>query len=261
MHDAPMADSFLAEVTRNLAARIRPWRIVLFGSRARGDARPDSDYDLLVLLETDRSRRERAALVRHALGDVPPAVDVVVLTPAEFALQRDDVGTTAYHIHREGRVLYAAPDQRGASTSRPPRVRERRHPPESLRWWLARVENDLHAMEQLIAARSIIPDAVCFHAHQAVEKLLEAVLVSLHLAPPRTHRLDVLLARCPPEVRDDVVVRSRCLILQDIWPLSRYPDALDPAGSSGPSVEDAEAAAEAARAVCHRVLPRFGRPH
>lgn len=122
------------------------------------------------------------------------------------------------------------------------------------------MENDLHAMEQLIATRSIIPDAVCFHAHPAVEKLLKAVLGSLHLAPPRTHRFDVLLARCPPEVRDDVVVRSRCRILQDIWPLWRYPDALDPAGSSGPSVGDARTAAEAARTVGHRVLPRFGGP-
>lgn len=57
-------DSALSEVVRILVEVYRPERIYLFGSVARGDAGPDSDYDILVVVPdsapSDR-RRSRAA--------------------------------------------------------------------------------------------------------------------------------------------------------------------------------------------------------
>jgi predicted nucleotidyltransferase len=46
----PDADAVLAEIVRRLVAGFQPERIYLFGSHARGDAGPDSDYDLLMVL-------------------------------------------------------------------------------------------------------------------------------------------------------------------------------------------------------------------
>ena len=46
----PVEDPRLAEITRRLVETYRPERIFLFGSRARSDALPDSDYDVLVLV-------------------------------------------------------------------------------------------------------------------------------------------------------------------------------------------------------------------
>jgi len=47
---SPDTDPVLAEIVKRLVADFQPERIYLFGSRARGDAGPDSDYDLLMVL-------------------------------------------------------------------------------------------------------------------------------------------------------------------------------------------------------------------
>ncbi len=81
-------------------------RIVLFGSRARGEAEEGSDYDLVVITRTDRSFVER-------LGDVVPFIlragvrmEVIVYTPEEWAWMRQlPFGET---VEREGVVLYEA---------------------------------------------------------------------------------------------------------------------------------------------------------
>jgi predicted nucleotidyltransferase len=50
---SPDTDAVLAEIVRRLIAEFQPERIYLFGSRARGDAGPDSDYDLLMSEDHD----------------------------------------------------------------------------------------------------------------------------------------------------------------------------------------------------------------
>jgi HEPN domain-containing protein/predicted nucleotidyltransferase len=252
-HDSA-AEDFLAGVTETIANRLRPSRVILFGSRARGDAHADSDFDLLVEMETALSRTARVAAVYAAFDERPPNLDVLVLTPSEYEQQRDDVGTTAYAIHREGRILYAATGI-GPEPQEHVRVRERRRgAPASLRWWLRRAENDLRAMEQLLMARDAVPDAVCFHANQAVEKLLKSTLIAVHQPPPRTHDLMHLLGRCPLSVREDAAAAAACGVLSQIWPLARYPAHMASIELMEPSVEQAHAAATAARAVRDAVL-------
>lgn len=83
-----------------------PDKIILFGSRARGDARPGSDYDLLVVQESSQPRYKRAAHLYTALADLPVEVDVMVYTPQEveeWSAVPAAFVTTAIH---EGEVLY-----------------------------------------------------------------------------------------------------------------------------------------------------------
>ncbi len=83
-----------------------PDRIVLFGSRARGDARPDSDVDLLVIKPSAEPRHRRAAPLYTKLADLPVEVEIVVFTPEEvedWSQVREAFVTTAL---REGKVLY-----------------------------------------------------------------------------------------------------------------------------------------------------------
>jgi predicted nucleotidyltransferase len=79
-----------SEVLGEVVARtLKVWphvqKILLFGSRARGDARPDSDFDILIVvpdLPVDTARTTRLRLALRGLG---AAFDIVALTPAEFA--------------------------------------------------------------------------------------------------------------------------------------------------------------------------------
>jgi predicted nucleotidyltransferase len=102
-----MVDAQLVtDICRTLVARLNPRRIVLFGSRARGDARADSDVDLFIEMETDRTPPERAIEVSALFGLRPWSLDVVVYTPEEVARLRGVRGTLLAVVESEGEVLY-----------------------------------------------------------------------------------------------------------------------------------------------------------
>ena len=84
----------------------RPERVVLFGSRARGDSRSASDLDLLIIGPSDKPRYARAGVYCRSLATLPAEVDVMVYTPEEveeWKNVREAFVTTAL---REGVVLY-----------------------------------------------------------------------------------------------------------------------------------------------------------
>jgi len=100
------------ELARDALARIRncvsPQRVILFGSWARGEADPDSDLDLLVVLPIKGPRHRVSISLLLVLADLPVAKDVVVLAPDEWERKKDVPGSIAYPAAHEGVVLYAA---------------------------------------------------------------------------------------------------------------------------------------------------------
>jgi predicted nucleotidyltransferase len=104
---APRVHEWIDRMVRRIVKKFRPEKIILFGSHARGDAGPDSDVDLLIVLAVEGCVREMRLDIRHALGDVPFPVDIVVSTPEDFAWRKDVVGTIEWPATREGKVLYA----------------------------------------------------------------------------------------------------------------------------------------------------------
>ncbi|MGI8510886.1 MAG: nucleotidyltransferase domain-containing protein [Gemmatimonadaceae bacterium] len=94
------------EIAQLIAEAFHPRRIVLFGSRARGTARPDSDIDLMVELETAARPVDRAFAVRRLFGLRYWSMDVVVYTPEEVVRLRAVPGSLMSTIDAEGRILY-----------------------------------------------------------------------------------------------------------------------------------------------------------
>jgi uncharacterized protein len=81
--------------------------VILFGSHARGEAGPDSDVDLLVVMDFDGPARDQRLAIRLALHDILVPKDVIVTRPEDFAWRKDVVGTIEWPAAREGKVLYA----------------------------------------------------------------------------------------------------------------------------------------------------------
>jgi predicted nucleotidyltransferase len=96
----------IAAMVRTIASRFDPDMIILFGSYARGDAGPDSDVDLLVVMAVEGSKRAKQLEVRMALPGATVPVDVIVTRPEDFAWRKDVVGTIEWPAAREGKVLY-----------------------------------------------------------------------------------------------------------------------------------------------------------
>ncbi len=82
-------------------------KIVLFGSRAWGRPRPDSDIDLLVIVESDLPPTRRSAEMSIACRPRGVAVDFLVKTPSEVARRLQLGDPFIRRILDEGRVLHA----------------------------------------------------------------------------------------------------------------------------------------------------------
>src|SRR6266545_3514299 len=99
----------LAEAVRRLVDAYHPERIYLFGSVARGDAGPDSDYDLMLVVPDDASpERRRSRLAYEALHGTGTAADVLVCTSSYFEDRRLLRASLPGTILREGRLLHGA---------------------------------------------------------------------------------------------------------------------------------------------------------
>ena len=105
MNVSTQAD-YLPEVVDRIVRTFQPLRIILFGSLARGEAGPDSDVDLLVVLPEVWHRFEQAVAIRRVLSDLPIAKDIMVVTPEEIEKSEWRVDSIVWPAVQEGRTLY-----------------------------------------------------------------------------------------------------------------------------------------------------------
>jgi len=102
-------DAVLAEVVRRLTDAYRPERVYLFGSKARGDAGPDSDYDLMLVMPDDvPAERRNGRLAYEVLWPTGTAADVLVWRRSRFDSRVHLKASLPATILREGQLLYAA---------------------------------------------------------------------------------------------------------------------------------------------------------
>jgi len=102
-------DPVLAEMVRRLVEVYRPERILLFGSVARGEAGPDSDYDLMVVVPDDTPpEQQRSRVGYRAVRHLGAARDIFVSTASNFRRQLHLKASFPSTVLRDGIVLYGA---------------------------------------------------------------------------------------------------------------------------------------------------------
>jgi uncharacterized protein len=229
----------LKRVVRRLADAFDPVAVYLFGSRARGEANEDSDYDLMIVLADDstqvRSRQSVWDTARSRRIDVNP----FLTRGGAFAWRRHEVGTLEYEVQVDGIRLYPASgaDLRDGRLGNGERGSMNVNVVEE---WLRRVERDLGTARLCCAADDPMPDQAAYHIQQAAEKLTRAALVAHEIRPRNGHMIGEFAKRLPLRFPD----RHRFLALERftkfIW-VHRYPDETGAEPEPEPSVAEVEA--------------------
>ena len=105
-----ITDQLIQEMTNLIVAGVNPQKIVLFGSYARGDARPGSDLDFLVIEDgpfgPGRAREDEMARLWDILFDYEVPLDFLVYSPSEVEKWQSSPNHVVAHALKDGRVLY-----------------------------------------------------------------------------------------------------------------------------------------------------------
>ena len=105
----PAFEQELQEVIRRIIESYAPQKIILFGSYAYGRPTPDSDFDLLILKETEEPPRQRRFKVRKIVWPLPinTPVEPIVLTQSELDQRLKLKDQFIQEVISRGRLLYA----------------------------------------------------------------------------------------------------------------------------------------------------------
>jgi predicted nucleotidyltransferase len=96
----------LRDLVRQVVETVHPLKVILFGSRARGDACPDSDYDLMVVVRNGSNRRHVRQRLFVALNGNELDYDLLVSTPEDFERYGYHPSLVYKYILKEGVDLY-----------------------------------------------------------------------------------------------------------------------------------------------------------
>ena len=240
-----MNNEFISIMTERIVREFDPLQIIIFGSQVRGDADRDSDIDLLVVFAELTDKRKTAIDIGHALSDVPVAKDILVSTPEELERSRTRIGSVLRYAQQEGKVLWK--NLNAAARCRVPNkevqaAMQTADRLEDTARWLRYAEEDLTTAKTFLGHPHVPPRQVCWHAQQAAEKVLKAVLIFLQIDFRRTHDLNVLRDLLPDSWQLKTVLPN----LDDLnrWAVeARYPEKMKEAtkGEATKAVEQAHA--------------------
>jgi HEPN domain-containing protein/predicted nucleotidyltransferase len=219
----------LNDIGRRLIQEYDPEKIILFGSRAEGRDREDSDIDLVIVKETDKRPLDRRIEVETLLADRAVPIDLIVYTPDEIRRLYSIGSPFVEEIVEKGRLLY----MRKATSA-----------------WMREAEEELESANVLYEHERY--KSACYHSQQAVEKGLKAVMIEKGKRPERTHDVVELYNAVTALGVDSGLSVDDAVYLNSIYK-GRYPteEGLLPHGE--PSRADTEQAVLSAKRLIERL--------
>ncbi len=98
----------LHSIVQKIVGAVNPIKIILFGSKSRGNENQESDYDILVIMPEGTHRRNTSKLLYKKIADTGLPVDIIVATPNDIEKHKNNIGLIYRSILVEGKELYAA---------------------------------------------------------------------------------------------------------------------------------------------------------
>jgi len=236
------------ELLDRVVAYFNPQRVILFGSAARGEAGPDSDIDLLVIVDDDTPPEKLTWRAGHeATRPYPDPADVFPMRAETFEHDRTIVGTLAAEADTDGIVVFGAPKGPTPMRTSDPYARW-----QAVERWLAVADLDRRTVEACLVAEPPLHESAAFHCQRAAEKLLKGFLVQAAKRFRKTHSLAELGAAATasfPDIADLLAVAQNWSDWAFVY---RYPS-----GQSGTEPEPDDEELRRALAVINKLAARL----
>ena len=171
----------IAQFVSTIVDEVDPLRIILLVSRSRGEARPRSDYDLLVLEESfssEQKKHEGVARLWNAMTYFPVQVDVLVYTLEDVAYRQDSMNHVLVRALGEG--PYFMSDLKCA------------------RLLLDSAIQDIRGLRNMGNEQDFSDKLFGQHAQQAADISLKALLAIVGQEYPLIHNIAILIRRNLP---------------------------------------------------------------
>ena len=101
-----LTDKDISEITKKIVTEINPEKIYLFGSYANGNPNEDSDLDIAVILNNEKSKLDNIRYIRYLLKDVNNPIDIVVYKIDEFYNKLKDKYIFETTLVNDGVLIY-----------------------------------------------------------------------------------------------------------------------------------------------------------
>jgi HEPN domain-containing protein len=212
----------LDRMIKQIVAKVDPVAIYLFGSRARGDADEDSDYDLLIVVPDEQFHQRIWDELLAVRRDIGLSAELIPARASGFADWRHAIGTLSFEVSNDGVRLYPRARQIWIESS--PRPADHRSMNRRVvASWLRRAERDLRMAHLACQPNDPMADQAAYHIQQAAEKLAKAALIAHEIRPRKGHVIKTSAERLPEEF----IYRDRFLRLDRfsdyVW-AHRYPE-------------------------------------
>lgn len=226
-------NKLIENVKDRLVSKLDPQRIYLFGSRAYGSPKGDSDLDLVLVFSSHvHGIHDLDIKARGIIGDIGCGVDVLVYTAEVFDRRSGWCANFEHTVRNKGLLLHGVD---GMSFARE---------------WVDKSAKDWAAV-RLIREQPPLLDTGAFHCRQAAEKILKAYLVYKNVPFETVHDLRLLCDRAAEFDEGFRQLREEAATLNRFAVLSRYP------GEADPTPAQAESALAMLRHIWQFVMERM----